>query len=527
MLILLQSIVAAGVLLVINGCGKGGEKSRPVAPSSRVEAAIYQASAAEKLPPRLVLAAAWLESRMTPEFASSLYLNPQSGVYDAKKGVLLAQSAFGVPLEALGLVGREDAGDFLVQIEAYTKWLAVTIAKDVALYPAPVTADEKFDWVWEIAKAHRPSSEYSRNVRAIFANELIKVLNEGFTWQDPQNMEIVKFVPEVPELKVSEFRSDSQRYFTLTTQRPQIESATFLKLGRSDSSAVENHPKGIEVIHCPLTLSACLDMQHGQPGDVRLEAHYIIPQNDEVVAEPLQITKQENSVRLTDARGVTDYVSDRIVVMLVGNSGRLVDGYRNPVNPAWISKWQLLRLGDVINDICLALNDSAQIEVKSCLENVNYRFQAANEALRWGDIVDFDPLIFSGYIANPGGLQGEAAFSFPGASSEFQAGASIPLNIVFGPSVKHVEVERLVRCPDQKVVWSPLASEDVRNQTSFTLAKKLYDAGPNHNGNQFFRAKVYAGDGSLIGWDTASIYLRNFEKASSGLTPKSCATQGI
>jgi hypothetical protein len=521
-------VVLCLCVAVIGSCGKTTAARPHQDPLPTVEAKFRAAAVLAKLPVRMLIAAAWLESRMTPDLASSLYLNSESGSYDAKKGILLAQSAFGIPLETLGLTGREDSGEMAVQIEAYAPWLAKIISESAVLNANPLTPDEKFDWIVQMAEAHRPGSEFSRNVRTIFAKELLKILNDGFTWQDPKNGEILRFPKEIPELKASGLREDSQRRFNLTTGRPEIESATFLKLGRTDLGSPENHPTAIEVVHCPLTLSACLQLQHQEGDDeVRLETHYLIPQDDLIITDPVQVTRHENTVRLTDTKGITNYLANTIVIMLVGNSGRLVEGYRNPANPGWMTKWQLQRLGDVINDVCLNLHETNQVDTAACLASVNYHYQGVSEAFRWGDIADFDPLIFSGYISNPGGLQGEAAFKFPGDIHEFVAGSPIPLTVVFGPSVKHIELEQLVRCADQKVVWAPIAAEDVRSQTSFSVAKKLFDAGPNLNGNQFFRTKVYSADGTLIGWDTSEIFLKNFEKNSNGMTPKTCATQSI
>jgi hypothetical protein len=513
--------------LTASTCGKNGTRKAHPQASAKVEGEFRKAAAADKVPVRLVMAAAWLESRISAEAATSLYLDSsESG--DGKKGVQIAQSAFGIPLASLGLEGREDASDLAVQIGAYTSWLAKSVGSEANLPANPSTPDEKFDWAWEMAKAHRASSERSRNIRVVFTKELIKVLNDGFIWQDRETGEFIRFPKENPPLKVSDFREDSQRLFSLTTQRPQIESATFLKLGRTDVSPTENHPEGVEVIHCPFTLSACLELQSQAVDDqIRLEAHYVIPQDDLVVEEPLQVTRHENAVRLTDSHGVTDFVQNQVVVMLVGNSGRLIDGYRDPANPGWTTKWQLQRLGDIINDLCLTLHDgNANVAVKDCLSNVKYHVQGVSEAFRWGDVADFDPMIYSGYIESPGGLQGEAAFKFPNDVREFLAGSDLPLTVVFAPSVRHVELERMVRCPDRKVVWAPLTAGDVRNQTSFALRQRFYDAGPNGNGSQFFRAKVYGADGSLVGWDTAEVFLRNYEKDGATMTPKPCLTQG-
>ena len=42
------------------------------------------------------------------------------------------------------------------------------------------------------------------------------------------------------------------------------------------------------------------------------------------------------------------------------------------------------------------------------------------------------------------------------------------------------------------------------------LTTRVWDAGPNGNGTQFFRAKVYSRD-QLIGWDMSEVYLSQYE----------------
>jgi len=518
--------VAAGLF----ACGGDGSKNNPKASTSKIDGLFSKAAGDHKLPKRMMVATAWLESKMTSTKASSYYLNSDTGEYDTQKGVLLAQTAFGISREKLGLTESETPDSLDVQIDAYGAWISGVIAEEVDLDASPKSAGEKFDWIWQIARAHREGAAYSRNVRVIFAKELIEVLNEGFTWQDPVNGEILEFPKENPQLLLEDFGPDVQNLFNLTTQRPEIDSATYLRLGRVNSDTIENKANHIEVIHCPLSLSACLELQNQEIDDeIRLEAHYIIPQNGDLVPEPLQVAKHKNAVRITNSKGITTRISDAIVVMLVGNSGRMVNGYRDPANPRWLTKWQLQRMGDIVNDVCLNLKENNGVKVEDCMDlnrGVRFHEQGASEAYRWGDIADFDSLIFSAYILNPGGLQGDTAFEFPGNKLQYEAGASIPIRVLFRPAVRFVEMERLVRCPDKKLVWAPIASEDVRSQTVFSFNKKFFDSGPNSNGNQFFRAKVYDASGELLGWDTAQIYLKNFEKESSTVTPKTCLLRG-
>ncbi|MEZ4741147.1 MAG: hypothetical protein R3B45_01645 [Bdellovibrionota bacterium] len=357
---------------------------------------------------------------------------------------------------------------------------------------------------------------------------MIRILNEGFTWQDREKLETFTFGQENPRLELEKFSPDIQNQLNLISRRPEIDSAMFLPLGKVNSTQ-ENKPTHIKVVHCPLSLSACLRMQDQNVKGIRMEAHYIIPRNSEEVEEPVQITKHRNTILLTDKNGAVKEISDAIVIMLVGNSGRIVEGHRNPANPRWLTKWQIQRMGEVINDVCRNLEENYNVKIEKCLklnQGVTFQQQESDEPFLWGDVADFDSLIFESYVNNPGGLLGETVFDLPKEKLVYSAGDTIPLRILFRPSVNHIEIEKLVRCPDQKVVWAPVISADVRSQTSFKTEKKLYDAGPNKNGNQFFRAKVYDRDGSLVGWDTAEIYLKNFEENDTSLTPKTCLLHG-
>lgn len=516
--------------VLLTSCGGEDKSSRAVSKKGRVESAAIEASKKYQIPARFILAAAWVESKLSAEEASSVYLDAETGEYDSHRGVSLANNAFGIPDEKLGLVAHPQHNDLTVQIDAYAKWLSYDIGERTSLSPKLRGSSDKFDWIWEIAKSHREGANYSRNVRVVFAREMINALNEGFLWQDKKTGEMLKFSKERPALKVEDFSADAQAIFQLTTQRPEIDSAMYLRLGRTNSSTDENKPDHIEIIHCPLTLSACLELQsQSQDDDVRLEAHFIIPQDASLVDEPLQVSKYKNTVRLTDKKGVTNHIKNAVVIMLVGNSGRIVNGYRDPSNPVWVTKWQLQRMGSIINDVCLLLNEERGVKTEDCMKldsGVHFHYQGPSEAYRWGDVADFDPLIFSSYVTNPGGLQGETMIQFPHNTRRYKSGALIKAELLFQPAVQHIELERLIRCPDKKLVWSPISAEEVRSDRSFTFKKRLFDAGPNNNGEHFLRAKVYSGDGELLGWDVQGLYLEDYETELSEVTPKICLISG-
>ncbi len=517
-------------LVCISSCGEKKGSSGGGRAMGTIEAKFYETARTYKVPARFMMAVAYMESRLTPNPSTSIYLTDDDpDAEESQKGLEIAETAFGLSLQKIGI--SEAASDSLSeQIESYGKWLSsYLVERNIQLSENPNTPSEKFDWIWEMAAAHRSSSTHSRNVRVIFAKELINILNKGFIWQDPATGETIKFQKESGEIKIETFPQDKQNLFQLTTQRPEVDSAQYLRLGRVNSETIENKPKYVYVIHCPFSFSACLELQHQESDDdVRLEAHYIIPPNDDITPEAFQVSKHHNAVKVTDKRGRTDFVTDAVVIMLTGQSGRIVNGFRDPGHPTWFSKWQLEQMGNIVNDVCISLENDGYVSTQECLKEgtgVRFQIQGSSENFRWGDIADFDPLIFYSYIYKPGGLDGETVFELSNQTGEYQAGQEIPIKLLFNRQVKHIELERLVRCQDQKLTWALISREEVRSQSQFTFLKKLWDSGANGDGSQYLRAKVYNQDNELIGWDISEIILKGYEKEASAIAPDACLAQ--
>ena len=92
---------------------------------------------------------------------------------------------------------------------------------------------------------------------------------------------------------------------------------------------MKNIPTGILVTHCPFDVSTCLALQSTKANNtkqVRLGAHYIIPSDTEALRRPIKILPHREPVLLTDPQGGIMTVTNRIVVMLTGKSGRYVEG---------------------------------------------------------------------------------------------------------------------------------------------------------------------------------------------------------
>jgi hypothetical protein len=509
-------------------CGSKDKGRSTSPPMGSVEAAFHQAGSKYQLPTRMLMAVAYLESRLDGSKSSSIYFDSQSADTEShQKGLSVAETAFGLSRQTLNIDSEVDGNDIKVQIDRYGEWLSTRLKeRNIVLPGNPVGAEAIFDWIWELAAAHRDHPTHSRNVQTIFAKEMIDILNNGFFWQDPASGDILRFQKEATPLTVDQLPQHKQSLFQLTTQRPEVDSAQFLRLGLVSDPSIENKPKHIYVIHCPFSLSACLNLQQQETDQaVRLEAHYVIPPSAEFTLEPLQLTKHHNTVRLSDRKGRIDFVTDGVVVMLTGHSGRIVDGYRKPGNPTWFTKWQLEQMGNLINDICLTLERDGFTTLGECVKlnsGVRFQEQGRSENVRWGDIPDFDPLIFYTYVEKPGGLDGETGFDVTSLAGGFLAGQEIPIKLMFNRQVKHIELERIVRCQDEKLTWALVGREEVRSENQFIFKKRFWDAGPNGNGSQYLRARVYGTDGQLIGWHIAEFFLRDFEQERSVVSPEAC-----
>lgn len=531
--------LAIGVSLALStyGCGQKSKGSGGGGSSTgKVEQAFLTAASETEIPVRYMMAVGYLESRLAPQNATSNYVAIGHEDEPVARGTLLTQTAFGRTFEELGLDPTKDTSQLLeVQIDAYAKWLRSKMdASDLALTADPVDGDEQFEWIRNLALLHRQGLEQRRNVQIVFAKELIQILNEGFVWQDPRNGEQMIFEKEDPTIDIDDeetFPVTGKDWLALNDlpESAQIYTATYLPLTTVPTSGIENKPKRVEVMHCPLTLSACLELQtRNEESDIRLAAHYMIPQDRHVFGKVVQVALHKEVVILTNSKGEDVPVQDAVVVMLVGNSGRSVSGARNPAIPTWFTDRQMRAMAQVVNDVCTLLAQKDEtVDRDECMSTsssrgVQFRHQAESEEYRWGDIADFDQTIFDAYIKNPAGLSSSVAFEFDDDERRFEAGEEIPLTILFDSSARTVELERLNRCPSGKVVWEPVRIDQVRAENSVTFEEIYHDSGPNRNGDQFFRARIYAKDGRLTGWSIDQVFLENFESDPAFASQKYC-----
>ncbi len=508
--------IATALILISLGCGskKGNSPVAPNRDSSALQTKIELLSAKSKVPSRMLLAVAWMESGMNTKKAS--VVSPDGS---QTSGFLVGESAFGIDRKTLGLADDKNSDDLEYQAERWTDFVNLRLSEaDVKLNPTPNTLEEKLRWVWELSQIHRAGTKARSDIRSLFAKELINTLNNGFLWGSEAG-DILRLAPENPKIDLANLPPAYKELLALeTSNRSDSPNADFLPLV-SVIGEDGNKPDHVEIIQCPFSLSACLELQVPR-GDspFRLEAHYVIPQDRSLLKGPVQITRHTQAVRLSASNGTLRKVDNGIVIMLVGSSGRLEKGVRTEVNPSWLTKRQLLDLSVIVEDVCSAIGAGEPEKEAKCMkipldrspEPNEIHVQGAGTLLNWGDVPDFDPMIFSAYFANPGNdLPG--GLSLSASSVEVKAGEPITMHALFTDRVRQIVFERMVRCPDQSIAWTKVSESQIRYSTKFSDQFQIWDAGPNNNGSHFIRAKAYGKEG-LLGWDVLKIFTTGYDR---------------
>ena len=498
-----------GSLWLLGNCGTPKKEATEVAPLTPLEQAFQTTAAKYHLPVRLLKAVAFLESRMNP--------SPSTVSYDGQWiGPARGETAMGLSREVLHMqVDITNREDFPRQLQAYGAWLASTV-KPLQLSESPQGNNALFKWIWQVAQLHY-NGKHAKNARALFARDLVSILNQGFTWQNQgQQVILAKENPTVSLDQVDRITQELLQVETLGSGK--IKSAALLPFGNREIHPPDQKPEGILVQHCPFSFATCLDMQDEERDSFYMGAHYLVPQSEELSGIPLQINKHNVAVSMLDAHGKKTY-SNRIVVTLVGQAGRIIRGVRNPADPTWYTHWQLARLGNLIREICLDLEQTEGLNATTCQEDVQVQHTVADHAFRWGDVLDYEPLIFTHYAKNPGTA---GALSVKLDRTIFEKGEAIPFHLTFPPLTQFVEIEQLVRCGENNLQWAVIDSQEVYNVDQLDSLKRFFRIGPNGDGQQFIRIKVYGDQQSLLGWDTRALFLTHFEKSSLGAWSSVC-----
>ena len=478
------------------------------------------------IPVRLLLAVAFMESNLTPERSSAKYRDKSHSL-----GISLGETAFGLSYKTLGIPVDPAKHTLRVQLEAYARLITANMTKKaLVLEKNPLSLEDKFEWVWLLASIHRGGLNSRRNIQVVFALELMDILNRGHTWQNLASGEIITLPKESPPFDRENLPAHLGDRLKMFTAESDIQGVEYFELTYQKPSDGRNQPNHIRVIHCPFTLSACLEMQNPieEADNVRMNAHYIIPQKEGLVAKSLKVAQHPQALLLTGNDGIPESVQDAIIVMLVGESGRYVEGNRTKAKPTWISKFQLSQMGLIVRRLCQMIRP----EDETCLlpqknGGIFFSHQGSSDEFQWGDIPDYDESIFWPYIQKADGLEGGLSLEFNSHSKIFQGDQEIGLKTRFSKETAKVVLQLAERCPNQKLIWTVLQNKRVHASTSANFGFTFYYQGPNGNGEQFIRAMAYNVNGELLGWAMQDLILQNFRPLEGpGANIKECQRNG-
>lgn len=511
-----KSIYGLGLSLALvaqlTACGKGSSDNSapPVLPP--IQQALATTSTSERIPADILASILWKESGLSASASTTLY-----GGSNTALGPTLSETAMGLSRETLGLDDSLESSTIPVQMAAYGKWLRAGLdAQNLALPTDIIRPDDVYDWAWNIARLHYPDSSSPKNLQILFALELIETLNEGFIWQDPSSEERLELRKRTPKLEISSFSAPIQSNLQFDSRASEILAADYLQLTYYNESNMLNRPRRIEIIHCPFTVSACLGNQLDAKNPAPLQAHYLIPTDYTMLPRPVKVLPHSTPLRRLNEKGEVQNVTDAVVIMLVGNSGRYINGERTQVNPSWYTKEQLSDLGKVIIGLCQALpRENPAFSAADCStigKGIVFMDANRHQNFQLGDIPDFEASIFESLVLNPGNINGAVNAALPGNARTFAAGASVPVEFTFIKGTARLEVQKLERCSSGKTVWVAKATEQLRGVDRKTIDIVLYDDGPNNNGQQFIRAMAYAADGSFMNWSNIDYFLTGYEK---------------
>ncbi len=503
----------------LTSCGSGGRSAQsPTDSKENLELAFLKASQTSGIPLRMLKATAFLESGMNSAEQNTPYFDSNDETAQRLLGFSTTETAFGISRQNLGLSDNPDASKLSVQVQAYSAWLASQIASSKDLKLSPQTANDKYYWIWELAKIHRAGDDFRRNIRVVWAKELIAVLNKGALWisQDGNRLELE---PEQSQIVIEDLPLEGQRWLALNFDTAEILNASRFELTSVNIPSVKNTPDHLTVIHCPLSLSACLESQNNSaPTGITLGAHYVIPQNGDVFPRALQLVPHDRVVLMSDRNGKKAQISDSLVVMMVGLSGSYVGGYRYQAKPTWMTPWQLRRLSAVVAGLCQNLQEKdPNIDLERCKATsgpggINFIRQADRAYYRWGDIPDYDESLISSYLkSKDANLESEVVFKFANNSKSYLAHQDLPFSVQFPTGTYYVWLQRAVRCPSGQVVWDKIQNATTKGKTSFDFEARFIDSGPNQNGQHFMRLVAFDSSNKLVAWDTAQIQVSEFE----------------
>ncbi len=515
-------------LLLLGACdanwiGSGGEGGHPLKHS------FATAATQNRVPVQLLLATAWLESRLTANAAGVVYDS------DVRIGAQNAQTAFGVPHHKLAPFSHEeeDLTQLDAQVAAYARLVRAHLDDNsIELNTNVNNKEHMLAWVQELAQLQRTGDKYRNNTRSLFALEMLAVLNSGFEWRDPTTGEEIVLPPHHQRLERMQIPYPAQQFFNLRTTAAQLYQAHWLLPTHPQVIRDKNQPRRILVTHCPFSLSACLELQNTKRADngVALQAHYIIPANNDVIDYPLQVAHHDLQVTVTAPDGQPETQPDKIVIMLSGSSGRIVDNVRVAADPTWQSGFQLEWLGYMVKELCtahLGLRNTTHIQNCSNPQHADTRVelrvnQAGTKANhRWGEIADFDRNIYAAYLQQPQSLQKQFVWLDQRTNGKYGRGETIRFSLPSHGRNWYV-LEKLVRCPNNgKLLYVPVTQHESNASGQQQFSVIFYDRGPNGNGTQFLRAKVFKQE-KLQAWAVGSLKIADYDQEADSIYYEGC-----
>lgn len=514
-------------LFLISACevswiGSGSEGKHPLKRS------FVRAAEQNHVPVQLLLATAWLESRMTASATGVVYDN------DMRLGIQSTETAFGVPRHKLAPFSKEeeDLAQLDAQVAAYARLVRAHLDDhSIQLNLNMQENKHVLAWVQELAKLQRTGDKHRNNTRSLFALEMLAVLNNGFEWRDPTSGEEILLPPHHQQLKRIHIPYPAQQFFNLRTTAAQLYQAHWLLPTNPQVRRDENKPQRILVIHCPFSLSACLELQNAKQaeGSVALQAHYIIPANAAVIDYPLQVAHHDRRMVVTAPDGQPEIQQNKIVIMLSGNSGRIVNNVRLAADPTWQNGFQLEWLGYMVRELCIAhLGLRSTSQMKSCGNphhadtRVEFRLNRAGTQAnhRWGEIADFDRNIYAAYLQQPQSLQTEFIWLDQRTNGKYHRGENIRLALPSNGRNWYV-LEKLVRCPNNKLLYVPVAQSESNASRQQQFSVSFYDRGPNGDGTQFLRAKVFKQQ-KLQAWAVGSLKIADYDQEVDSIYYEGC-----
>ena len=516
----LFAIIVLFALTCLNNCGPDSEENNSYTPLSVAESSFNEASEQYKIPKKILALTAFVESGgfdNTFELWEGQNLKPSQ----------LGRSLFGLTPSQVTFNEKDTENTWKNQISNYAHWLngQVTLSQ---LPKKILSVQDKFKWIWAVAKVHRSH----KNTQAVFAHELIKSFNKGAQFAIYSVKEKMTILPDKTPLDLGKLDFYARRSLRIETQRGELLFARRMILPRSSASIKSQNATGIEIIHCPKKLSACLEMQFLADSPASLQTHYIIPQDDEI-SGVLQVNLHDEAVRYRNKEGQLVYRDGRIVIMLVGESGIFKSGKRSESRPLWLTKWQIKKMGKLIRELCYEMgqkNSSSEEEASSfyqeCIQNeekVRYQTMQNPSKAYWGDLPDYDQTLFTSYKKSLDSSEEASFLPTHGGTKLIQAGSPFSLRLSFHQSIAHVEIEQLYKCSDGSFRWALLSSDSIHNKNSLEKTKTLWNLGPNGDGKHFFRMKVYSDTGSFLGWDIQQLEVQKNSSMKPGVNPRVCS----